>query len=309
MPAFQVSKSIEINKSQNEIIDHLSNFQNWPLWSPWIIMEKDCSITYSGNMGEIGSGYQWDGKLIGSGGMKLEQKADSRLAMSLNFIKPFKSEAEVEFKVEPKNDACIVTWVMNSSMPWFLFFMTKMMQQLIGMDYIRGLKMLKSLLETGIVNSELKLQGNKSVPAQKYVALASSATLDQLSEVMADDFGKLKELIDQQKIEPNGVPFTLYESMDMATTHSEIKNCIPVANAEDLPAPFVLEELPAFEGYSVTHTGEYQFMGNAWAYAMFTARNSKTKVKKKPNGLEIYHSDPMTTEPKDLVSEVVLFRR
>ncbi|MDW3190613.1 SRPBCC family protein, partial [Vibrio sp. Vb0932] len=42
MLAYQVSKSIEINKSQSEIIDYLKDFKNWPEWSPWIILEPSC---------------------------------------------------------------------------------------------------------------------------------------------------------------------------------------------------------------------------------------------------------------------------
>lgn len=39
MLSYQVSRSIEINKNQSEIIGYLKDFNNWPDWSPWIILE------------------------------------------------------------------------------------------------------------------------------------------------------------------------------------------------------------------------------------------------------------------------------
>lgn len=47
MLSYQVSRSIEINKNQSEIIGYLKNFKHWPSWSPWIILEPSCELTFS----------------------------------------------------------------------------------------------------------------------------------------------------------------------------------------------------------------------------------------------------------------------
>ncbi len=44
--------------------------------------------------------------------------------------------------------------------------MKNMMQALIGMDYERGLLMLKDYLETGTVACQLSIQGKPNSPAQ-----------------------------------------------------------------------------------------------------------------------------------------------
>ncbi|WP_390904712.1 SRPBCC family protein [Vibrio jasicida] len=38
MLSYHVSKSVEIEKTQSEIIDYLKDFKNWPEWSPWLIL-------------------------------------------------------------------------------------------------------------------------------------------------------------------------------------------------------------------------------------------------------------------------------
>lgn len=89
MLAYQVSKSIEINKSQSEIIDYLKDFKNWPEWSPWIILEPSCELTYSDNQGHVGAGYQWNGQRIGTGAVVLESTQEHRLDMELHFFSPY----------------------------------------------------------------------------------------------------------------------------------------------------------------------------------------------------------------------------
>jgi len=50
-----------------------------------------------------------------------------------------------------------VTWSMQSSLPFFLFFMRKSFENFVGMDYDRGLRMLKEQLESGKISSRIDL--------------------------------------------------------------------------------------------------------------------------------------------------------
>ncbi len=61
MLSYQVNRSIEIEKTQSEIINYLKDCTRWPEWSPWIILEPDCELTYSDEQGVVGAGYQWNG--------------------------------------------------------------------------------------------------------------------------------------------------------------------------------------------------------------------------------------------------------
>lgn len=45
---------------------------------------------------------------------------------------------------------------MDGKLPYFMFFMVKMMKNWIGMDYERGLAMLKEFIETGEVISRVE---------------------------------------------------------------------------------------------------------------------------------------------------------
>ena len=74
MPAYQVKRTIDIEKPAAEILDFLSDFKSWPSWSPWLIMEPECNVTYHGTQGEVGAGYHWVGNMVGEGKMTLREK-------------------------------------------------------------------------------------------------------------------------------------------------------------------------------------------------------------------------------------------
>ena len=160
MPAYHVSRSIIINLPIEKVRDSLIDFRQWPTWSPWLIMEPESKLTYSTNQSVVSAGYDWEGELTGKGVMKLLQIADDKLDMDLQFIKPFKSSAKVTFELEePRKNVTKVTWNMYSKLPFFLFWMVNKIKIYIGMDFERGLKMLKDFLETGAVPSAVKIEG------------------------------------------------------------------------------------------------------------------------------------------------------
>ncbi len=309
MPAYHVERTILIEKPITEVNRYIANFGNWQHWSPWLIMEPSATVTLHGNQNDVGAGYHWVGKLIGEGKMTLQRLTETDLDIALEFIKPFKSHAMANFRLQADGDSTRVTWLLDASLPWFMFFLKNMLQTSLGMDYDRGLAMLKSVLETGDVPSQLELIGKENQAGRYYVGIARQAKTAELPTIIPQDFQTIADWLNSNNVESAGPPFTLYYDMDIHTTVNTLHNGIPVDSPVDVAAPLVCEQLPASPVYKIKHTGDYEFMANAWAYAMFCARNYKVKLKKKPVGYENYVSDPTTTDAKDLVTEVVLFTK
>jgi hypothetical protein len=63
-------------------------------------------------------------------------------------------------------------------MPWFLFWMISQMEVFIGMDYERGLKMLKEWIETGSILSTTKICGIESVGPLKMAGLRNRSRVE-----------------------------------------------------------------------------------------------------------------------------------
>ena len=154
MPKMNVVKSINVKCTIEEAYKTLMDFKQWLPWSPWLILEKDVKLEFK----EEDRYYKWTGKLVGSGEMTIEATEPNKaIYYNLTFLKPWKSKSKVSFKLRPSgSDETTITWTMDGSLPFFMFWMKKMMQNYIGMDYERGLRMLKNYLEDGKVHSELE---------------------------------------------------------------------------------------------------------------------------------------------------------
>jgi DNA gyrase inhibitor GyrI len=308
MLSYEVRRSTTINRSCSDIFQYLSHFEHWPEWSPWLILEPSCPVQFQGTQGQPDSGYSWDGDMVGAGSMTLIEADSNRLEMTLQFLRPFKSNAQVRFEILQDGDHCIVTWVMESKVPWYLFFMKNMMKNWIAIDYDRGLLMLKSQLETGRILSSLQIIGGQDQPQLHYLALKGRATTTELGDVMQTHFVKLNAFIQENNLATVAPPFALYESMDMATTESEFFTCFVLAKPIDPPPPFVCDCLEACETFVVQHKGAYRFIGNAWSLAMTASRHQNVNIQRKPMGIERYLNNPDDVNEQDLLCEIVLFK-
>ncbi len=73
----------------------------------------------------------------------------NRLDIKLEFVKPFKSESETTFLVEPRDDGSTVTWRMAGNHNWMSRIMGifKSMDAMVGPDFEKGLAKLKKVSE------------------------------------------------------------------------------------------------------------------------------------------------------------------
>jgi hypothetical protein len=100
MSKMNVKKSLLIQKEAKDIFKYLNDFHNWPQWSPWLIADPNTSR----NIDSDGKFYYWEGAVTGSGDMRvLNERKNKSLSCDLNFYKPWKSRAKVDFYLEEKD--------------------------------------------------------------------------------------------------------------------------------------------------------------------------------------------------------------
>lgn len=301
MPAIHVSRSIHINAAPDVVYDSVRDFKQWPHWSPWLIAEPNCPVQHA----EDGKSYSWEGDVIGHGSLSIvKEDKPSQIDLDLIFVKPWKSQADVKMTFAPEGEGTTVTWSMNSKLPIFLFFMKNMMVCGISMDYERGLAMLKDYLETGSVPSSVET-GQASFPSTMIAGINTTCSVDSIGETMAADFAKLRDWIESSGVEPAGKPISIYHRWDIAKRETEYTTGIPVASADlELPPEMVTREIPNLEAFSITHTGAYRHLGNAWATGMMFARAKKFRQQRGVHPFEVYETEPGTVPDEELVTVV-----
>lgn len=307
MPAFNVVRTIEIDAPASRVRDVISDFNTWPIWSPWLRMEPDSKLSFVGIAGELGHGYDWEGKKVGAGGMIMTALDANRLEADLTFLKPWKSKAAIVFDFESIGDnKTRVNWHMDSSLPFFMFFMVNKMKAFIGNDYDRGLRMLKDHIETGKIESNTSVEGIVHVPSVLYAGKQYASHMNDLSESMGKAFPEVAQTLSAANADINGAPFCLYNKMDIVKGDFEYIAALPVASSVSGDSGLICKERPTCQAYKVTHVGSYKHLGNAWATVMHDLQHFKHKLDKRNPAIEVYINDPETTPAAELITEIYL---
>ncbi|MDJ0976794.1 MAG: SRPBCC family protein [Planctomycetota bacterium] len=302
MPKFTVHKTKVIDAPAANVWPHIRKFENWRAWSPWLIAEPETEVTYR----DDGMGYGWKGKIVGSGKIDLlDEKENEAMDMRLTFLEPWKSENETRFRLEEKDGKTTVSWDMTGSLPFFLFWMKKMMSAWVGMDYDRGLSMLKDISETGSTPSKLDFEGSAPFSGRPYVGVRTACAISDIGPRMEADMGKLHAWLQESGTEATGVPFSIYHKWSPGKGRVEYTSAVPVAKAPDTtPAGMVSGTQPDVTTYRVKHTGPYHHLGNAWSAGMMHGRAKRFKQDKSIHPFEVYESDPTEVAPNELVTVV-----
>ena len=309
MPKIEILREIEIAKDPTATLDYLANLQNWPVWSPWLILQPDCVLEYFGKPAELGSSYRWVGHLIGAGQMWLVERSPDRLQFTLAFEKPFRSKAHASIQVRPTAAGCTVVWEMISSLPWFMFVLRSRVALSVRLDYERGLKMLKSQLETDSVHSQVAWLGRGELPQQHYLGIRGQALTQEIGAVVEADLSRVQQALFDLGLSASGHPLLIYEKVDYSSGQHQFVSAIPIASPVVVDAPLLCARLGPAQVVTVRHTGCYDFVGNAWALAMLRARLAGVKLAKAPIGVERYLNDPSEVAAQDLITEVSVFCR
>jgi predicted transcriptional regulator YdeE len=302
MPKISVTRSILVNAPVEKVYNTVNDFTTWTTWSPWLIMDPEAKVTVADDK----KSYKWEGPRTGSGNMTIAKEEENKMVdIDLQFLKPYKSKAKVYFHLETKGEQTEISWVMDSSLPFFMFWMKKMMETFIGMDYERGLRLLKDYIEDGKVHSKLNFIGKETLSKQEYVGIFTSCTMETMGKKMSEDMPKLKEFMDNSGAQASGVPFTQYTKWDVKNNHVEYISGVPLSEVPaDLPEGFMKGTIPATEVYTLEHVGPYPHLGNAWTTLYNMQRGKEISVNKKIHPFESYHSDPAKVSDKDLVTKI-----
>lgn len=302
MPKMNISRSVLVNAPIEKIFSTLNDFNHWQAWSPWLIMEPNTTV----NVREDAKYYEWQGSRVGEGNMTvLNEKENEQIDYDLTFLKPWKSKAEVSFYLKSVNDGIQVTWTMASSLPFFMFWMKKQMEAFVGMDYQRGLNMLKEYVEKGEIDSKLEFKGQSDFPGAKYVGVKRSCGFDEMGDKMMADFGKIEEFMKENQEIATGNAFSIYHKWDMVKGQVEYTGCVGVKETpSNLPTHLISGEIPATKIYTMRHIGAYDHLGNAWSTLYTMHRNKEFKPVKGIHPFEAYVSNPQEVATKDLITDV-----
>jgi uncharacterized protein YndB with AHSA1/START domain len=148
---FRVERAAGIKAPPEKVFALINDFKNWHSWSPWEKKDPAMKRTYGAATSGKGAAYAWDGNNdVGQGSMEItESLPPSKIALKLDFVKPFEGHNTVEFTLESKGDTTNVTWAMQGPTPYFakIIHVFINMDDMVGKDFETGLANLKAAAE------------------------------------------------------------------------------------------------------------------------------------------------------------------
>ena len=148
---FRVERGIRIKAAPEKIFALINDFNRWRAWSPWEKMDPALQRKYSGPPSGKGSVYEWTGNnKVGQGRMEItDSSPSSRVAIKLDFLKPFEAHNTADFVLVPQGDETAITWTMQgpASFPVKIMHLFFNMDRLVGKDFEAGLASMKEIAE------------------------------------------------------------------------------------------------------------------------------------------------------------------
>ena len=147
----RVERTLLIKAPPDKVFPYVNDLKAWAAWSPY--EKKDPAMARTFGSVTVGKGavYEWNGNSnVGQGRMEIaESTPSSKIAIKLDFIKPFEGHNVATFSFEPKGEATQVSWTMTGPSAYITKLMGVFfnMDKMIGDDFAAGLANLKAQAE------------------------------------------------------------------------------------------------------------------------------------------------------------------
>ena len=148
----RVERHTSIAAPPEVVFGFINDLHRFTEWSPWQKRDPLMTTAFEGPASGVDASYSWKGNdSVGEGRLTItESQFETKVAMRLEFLKPFEVTNQVEFSVTPAADGTRVTWAMTGKNDFTSKVMAVFidMEQMIGKDFEAGLADLKKLAES-----------------------------------------------------------------------------------------------------------------------------------------------------------------
>ncbi len=149
---YAISREIAINAPADVVFPHLNNQKLAEKWGPWLEVDPQAKMTYSGPDAGVGSVASWDSSgQLGTGSATIvESIPNQRVGIKLEYTKPMNMTQHSDYIVNAKaGSLTTVTWKVTGKNG----FLGRMMCVFMNMDkyvggmFEKGLSNLKNVVE------------------------------------------------------------------------------------------------------------------------------------------------------------------
>lgn len=301
---YNVQRCIHVEQPADVVFNKIRDLPSWKDWSPWVLHEPESKLTYSETPTEVGGSYSWQGEMIGSGTLThIAFSAPSQIQQKIEFIKPFKSTAEISWDLNASQQGCEICWSMQGQLPFLFRFLTNKMTSMIGNDFELGLALLNHQLDQSASYPNLSFDGEVTLNEISGLHRRFTGDIDEMKLAMDKQFQEMATEIVTEGYSAVGSPATIYHKSKprVAPTWFEVDMFVPVSGAPKEKTA----KRPGGKYFKVTLLGDYPFLKLAWhsAFANLQMKGYKFDWPRVP--FESYENCPDEVEHSNQIKTII----
>jgi len=140
-----------IAASKTEAFDLIRNFERFPEWSPFIVADPEQKNHVTGEAGQVGSAFHWEGVAEESQGTQTlaATEGNEYLRMECDITKPFKDQPTFEYQINETENGVEIVQNFELKCSGFSYLMMNLFgvkKQIAEINEL-GLNRMKTLLE------------------------------------------------------------------------------------------------------------------------------------------------------------------
>lgn len=255
----EVKRQVQINAPNRIVFNQVNDLHNWQAWSVWNQMDPNMHIEYQqSGIGE-GAGYSWKStkREVGTGSLKIIKAAPyDSIRIQLNFGEF--DTAYSSFFFTQVADQTMVDWIFHSELgmnPLKRWFGLLLMDKMLGPDLQKSLESLKTVSEE-YYKSKQPMVELLSLPETKYIGIREPVRSNEMSAIMARNYGALYNKVEKDGLTMTDLPFAIYSKVKGDSV--DLVCGIPVLQAETTDPRIIYDTLPARYYAEADHFGSYQ---------------------------------------------------
>jgi hypothetical protein len=150
-PDFRVERSLTIAAPAEAVFPWFNSQKKFNEFNPWLKMDPDAKVEYSGPESGVGAISTWDGKKTGKGKATItESKSNESVRLRMDWIAPMEGVSTVDYTFKPEGGKTTVTWAMygKSNFMGRLFSVFMDCESMCGPEFEKGLAAVAKIVTT-----------------------------------------------------------------------------------------------------------------------------------------------------------------
>lgn len=295
------------------VFDQVNNLKASENWGPWKAEDSTMTFSYAEKTSGEGASYSWEGIMDGSL-ITTKVIPNQEILQDLTLHTPVgERNPKVYWTFEEAEGGTKATYGMKGEHT----LIDKAYYGIFGYDFNEAMSKMNAAaldgIETEALNTmkkfEVHVDGVTQYGGGFYMYNTTASKMSDIASKMEPMMGQVSGFMQQNGLQFNGKPFTIYHNIDKANGNVMFSTAIPVREKITTPegSPVLCGYMEPVTALKTTLKGDYTNLDSA--YAAGTAYMSENNLQAHPTApmFEVYTSDPgMEPNPAKWVTEIYM---